>query len=204
MFIGRIITKSKNVDTIDFVDVTSDKSSVNGKDGCSIPTLVIGKKNIIDLVGEDNVHYLDKKVANNLYWTFAKTEQRNEYERDLESFNKLLLDKLLHGVEYRYVNIFQRSLSELKKFITFMYSPLDKAVYVNRDMLYIYCKKVVYGVSLTDLNYVGITTEKVLKKIYKQRHNRVIYNDYFLKKSLRKQLNMSKILVPYLFFLQNS
>lgn len=81
MFIGRIITKSKNVDTIDFVDITSDKSSVNGKDGCSIPTLVIGKKNIIDIVGEDNVHYLDKKVANNLYWTFAKTEQRNEYER---------------------------------------------------------------------------------------------------------------------------
>ena len=204
MFIGRIITKSKNVDTIDFVDITSDKSSVNGKDGCSIPTLVIGKKNIIDLVGEDNVHYLDKKVANNLYWTFAKTEQRNEYERDLESFNKLLLDKLLHGVEYRYVNIFQRSLSDLKKFITFMCSPLDKAIYVSRDMMYIYCKKVVYGVSLTDLNYVGITTEKVLKKIYKQRHNRVIYNDYFLKKSLRKQLNMSKILVPYLFFLQNS
>lgn len=204
MFIGRIITKSKNVDTIDFVDITSDKSSVNGKDGCSIPTLVIGKKNIIDLVGEDNVHYLDKKVANNLYWTFAKTEQRNEYERDLESFNKLLLDKLLHGVEYRYVNIFQRSLSDLKKFITFMRSPLDKAIYVSRDMMYIYCKKVVYGVSLTDLNYVGITTEKVLKKIYKQRHNRVIYNDYFLKKSLRKQLNMSKILVPYLFFLQNS
>ena len=204
MFIGRIITKSKNVDTIDFVDITSDKSSVNGKDGCSIPTLVIGKKNIIDLVGEDNVHYLDKKVANNLYWTFAKTEQRNEYERDLESFNKLLLDKLLHGVEYRYVNIFQRSLSDLKKFITFMRSPLDKAIYISRDMMYIYCKKVVYGVSLTDLNYVGITTEKVLKKIYKQRHNRVIYNDYFLKKSLRKQLNMSKILVPYLFFLQNS
>ena len=204
MFIGRIITKSKNVDTIDFVDITSDKSSVNGKDGCSIPTLVIGKKNIIDIVGENNVHYLDKKVANNLYWTFAKTEQRNEYERDLESFNKLLLDKLLHGVEYRYVNIFQRSLSDLKKFITFMLSPLDKAIYVSRDMMYIYCKKVVYGVSLTDLNYVGITTEKVLKKIYKQRHNRVIYNDYFLKKSLRKQLNMSKILVPYLFFLQNS
>ena len=204
MFIGRIITKSKNVDTIDFVDITSDKSSINGKDGCSIPTLVIGKKNIIDIVGEDNVHYLDKKVANNLYWTFAKTEQRNEYERDLESFNKLLLDKLLHGVEYRYVNIFQRSLSDLKKFITFMRSPLDKAIYVSRDMMYIYCKKVVYGVSLTDLNYVGITTEKVLKKIYKQRHNRVIYNDYFLKKSLRKQLNMSKILVPYLFFLQNS
>jgi hypothetical protein len=186
------------------VDITSDKSSVNGKDGCSIPTLVIGKKNIIDIVGEDNVHYLDKKVANNLYWTFAKTEQRNEYERDLESFNKLLLDKLLYGVEYRYVNIFQRSLSDLKKFITFMCSPLDKAIYVSRDMMYIYCKKVVYGVSLTDLNYVGITTEKVLKKIYKQRHNRVIYNDYFLKKSLRKQLNMSKILVPYLFFLQNS
>lgn len=204
MFIGRIITKSKNVDTIDFVDITSDKSSVNGKDGCSIPTLVIGKKNIIDLVGEDNVHYLDKKVANNLYWTFAKTEQRNEYERDLESFNKLLLNKLLHGVEYRYVNIFQRSLSDLKKFITFMRSPLDKAIYVSRDIMYIYCKKVVYGVSFTDLNYVGITTEKVLKKIYKQRHNRVIYNDYFLKKSLRKQLNMSKILVPYLFFLQNS
>ena len=64
MYLGRIITKSKNVDTIDFVDITNDKSFA--KD-CTIPTLVIGKKNAQELVGKENIHFLDKKISDNLY-----------------------------------------------------------------------------------------------------------------------------------------
>lgn len=200
MFLGRIITKSKNIDTIEFVDVTSDKELAKNP---SIPTLVIGKKNIEDIAGKENVHYLNKKVSDNLYWTFAKTEQRNEYERDLKAFNKMLLNQLTNSVVYKYLNIFTEPLSKIKRFITFIEHGGQKIVYISSNMLYIYSKKTVYGVSLSDLNYAGIKRNKVLAKIKQNPNNTIIVNDYFLTKNIKRAINGNKMLVPYVFFLEN-
>lgn len=201
MYLGRIITKSKNVDTIEFVDINSDKSLT--KD-CTIPTLVIGKKNAQELVGKENIHFLDKKISDNLYWTFAKTEQRNEYENDLREFNNMLLNKLVNSVQYKYLNIFTEQISTVKKFIKFIYGRINKVVYVSNNMIYIYCRDTVYGVSLVDLAYIGINRDKVFNKLKKNPYNTIITNDYFLTKNIKKYINGSKILVPYIFFLQNT
>ena len=200
MYLGRIITKSKNVDTIDFVDVTNDKSLI---DNCTIPTLIIGKKNIEELVGKENVHFLDKKVSDNLYWTFGKTENRNEYERDLKTFNNMLLKKLVSNIQYKYLNIFTEPLGLIKRFISFMNSKSDKVVYFSNNMIYVYCQNTVYGVSITDLTYIGVKRDKLFRRIRKNPHNFVITNDYFISKDLKRYINNSKILVPYIFFLQN-
>lgn len=201
MYLGRIITKSKNVDTIEFVDVTNDKSLAKN---CTIPTLIIGKKNAQELVGKENVHFLDKKITNNLYWTFAKTEQRNEYENDLKSFNNMLMNNIVNSVQYKYLNIFTEPLGKIKKFIAFMRNSNDKVVYLSSDMMYVYCKKTVYGVSMNDLQYIGITRDKIYRKLKQNQHNTIITNNYFLTKGIKKYINGSKILVPYIFFLQNT
>ena len=91
MYIGRIITKGKNLETLDFVEVTTKFE----KGDNSIPTLIIGKENAEKIYGKENIHVLDKKIEDNVYWTFGKLERRNDFERDLQSFNKLLLDNLL-------------------------------------------------------------------------------------------------------------
>jgi hypothetical protein len=49
MNIGRIITKNKNIDTLDFVDVTSDISSIDN----FVPTLIIGKKQAEEIYGKE-------------------------------------------------------------------------------------------------------------------------------------------------------
>jgi len=201
MFLGRIITKSKNIDTIEFVDVTSDKELAKNP---SIPTLVIGKKNIEDIAGKENVHFLNKKVSDNLYWTFAKTEQRNEYERDLKTFNKMLLKQLTNSVVYKYLNIFTEPLSTIKRFITFVEYGGQKIIYITSNMLYIYSKKTVYGVSLLDMSYVGIKRDKILTKLKLNPNNTIITNDYFLTKSAKRAINGNKMLVPYVFFLENA
>jgi len=201
MYLGRIITKSKNVDTIEFVDVTNDKSLAKN---CTIPTLVIGKKNAQELVGKENIHFLDKKISDNLYWTFAKTEQRNEYENDLRAFNDMLLNKLVNSVQYKYLNIFTEPLTKVKKFIAFMRNSNDKVVYLSSDMIYVYCRNTVYGVSMSDLQYIGISRDKIFHKLKQNQHNTIITNNYFLTKAIKKYINGSKILVPYIFFLQNA
>ena len=201
MYIGRIITKSKNVDTIEFVDVTNDKSLA--KD-CTIPTLVIGKKNIQELVGENNVHFLNKKVSDNLYWTFGKTENRNEYEKDLKTFNTMLLSKLSNSIEYKYLNVLTEPLSKVKRFIGFMHNQNGKVVYISYDMMYVYCKNTVYGVSLADLAYIGVKRDKIIRKLKQNQNIVIITNNYFLTKDIKRYINGNKILVPYIFFLQNT
>ena len=201
MYLGRIITNSKNIKTNCFIEVTNDKTKAIGN--ITIPTLVIGKKNIQDIVGSENVHYLNKKVSENLYWTFAKTEQRNEYEKDLKAFNEMLLNNLLKSVEYKYLNIFTEPLYTIKRFIKFMEGNIQKIVYICNNMLYVYCKNTVYGVSLDDLYYVGIKRNKVFKKLRNNGNNIIITNDYFLTRDLKKYINGYKMLVPYVYFLQN-
>lgn len=200
-YIGRIITKSKNVETIDFVEVTDNKSLI---EDCTIPTLIIGKKNVEELVGKENVRFLDKKISNNLYWTFAKTEQRNEYEKDLKSFNNMLINKLINNVQYKFFNIFTESLARIKQLIRFINSTREKIIYISNNMLYIYYENKVCGVSLTDLSYIGVKRDKVLKKLKSNSYNKIITNDYFLTNAIKKQINSSKILIPYMYFLENT
>ena len=51
MYIGRIITKNKNINTLDFVDVTDNFGSIDN----FVPTLVIGKKNAENFFGKHNI-----------------------------------------------------------------------------------------------------------------------------------------------------
>lgn len=202
MYLGRIITKSKTVDTIDFVDITSDKSLVT--QNCDIPTLVIGKKNAEEIFGSENIHFLDRKISNNVYWTFAKTERRNEYERDLRDFNNLIISRLNKSIKYKFINIFTESLSTIKDFIKLISSNTFKVVYISNLQLYVYYDNVVYGMSLLDLNYIGIKKNKVIDKLKSNPYNKIVMNDYFLTRTMKKCINNSKILVPYVFFLENA
>lgn len=200
-YIGRIITKSKTVETIDFVEITNDVTFANNPD---IPTLIIGKKTAEEIVGKENVHFLDKKIKENLYWTFAKTEQRNEYERDLKNFNNSLLNSLTNRVQYKFFNIFSETIQRIKQLIRFIDSHRDKIIFITNNMLYIYYENKVCGVSLTDLSYIGVKRDKVLKKLKKNSYNKIITNDYFLSKSIKNSINGSKILIPYMYFLENA
>ena len=74
MYIGRIITKNKNINTLDFVDVTKNVGSIDN----FTPTLIIGKKKAEEIYGKENIKVLDKKITNNVSWTFDKVERRNE------------------------------------------------------------------------------------------------------------------------------
>lgn len=196
MYIGRIVTKSKNIETIDFVDITQNFNKENN----SIPTLIIGKKNAEEIYGKENIHVLDKKITDNVYWTFGKLERRNEHESDLSSFNKLLVKKLVNDIQYEYIDIFNVKYSNIKK-ILYNITNSENYFYVTENHIYGLIGNIVYGISFNELEYVDIHREKILELIKKNWKNKIITNNYFISKNLRKYIGDNKIVIPYLYFL---
>lgn len=197
MYIGRIITKAKNLETVDFVDITQ-QLDITDK---TTPTLIIGKQNAEKIYGKENVHVLDKKIEDNVYWTFGKLERRNDFERDLLSFNKMLVKKLFKSVQYEYFNVYTSGYSDIKALLTKIDRNKGNVCYVSDRDLYLLIENSVYGISFRDLNYIGVDKEKVINRIKRNRSNKIITNDYFISKNMKKYINNATFMVPYIYFL---
>jgi hypothetical protein len=197
MYIGRIISNKENIDTLDFVDVTKNIGSIDN----FIPTLIIGKKKAEEIYGKENIKVLDKKITNNVSWTFDKVERRNEYERDLKAFNDSLIKTIKKNIKYEFFNIYIEPISRIKKLIAFIKSPKIKYIYIFNDHIYMYYKNIVYGISLSDIQYLGINKNRILRLLNSNSSNIIVENNDFLTKKMRQIIKEDKILIPYLYFL---
>lgn len=197
MYIGRIISNKENIDTLDFVDVTKNIGSIDN----FIPTLIIGKKKAEDIYGKENIKVLDKKITDNVSWTFDKVERRNEYERDLKAFNDSLIKTIKKNIKYEFFNIYIEPISRIKKLISFIKSPKIKYIYIFNDHIYMYYKNIVYGISLSDIQYLGINKNRILRLLNSNTSNIIVENHDFLSKKMRQIIKEDKILIPYLYFL---
>lgn len=197
MNIGRIISNKENIDTLDFVDVTENIGSIDN----FIPTLIIGKKKAEEIYGKENIKVLDKKITNNVSWTFDKVERRNEYERDLKMFNDSLIKTIKKKIKYEFFNIYIEPISRIKKLISFIKSPKLKYIYIFNGHIYMYYNDIVYGISLSDIEYLGINKQRILKLFRSNNNNIIIENNDFLSKKMKQTIKDDKILVPYFYFL---
>jgi hypothetical protein len=197
MYIGRIISNKENIDTLDFVDVTKNIGSIDN----FIPTLIIGKKKAEEIYGKENIKVLDKKITNNVSWTFDKVERRNEYERDLKAFNDSLIKTIKKNIKYEFFNIYIEPISRIKKLISFIKSPKIKYIYIFNDHIYMYYNNIVYGISLSNIQYLGINKNRILRLLNSNSSNIIVENHDFLSKKMRQIIKEDKILIPYLYFL---
>ena len=197
MYIGRIISNKENIDTLDFVDVTKNIGSIDN----FIPTLIIGKNKAEEIYGKENIKVLDKKITNNVSWTFDKVERRNEYERDLKAFNDSLIKTIKKNIKYEFFNIYIEPISRIKKLISFIISPKIKYIYIFNDHIYMYYKNIVYGISLSDIQYLGINKNRILRLLNSNSSNIIVENHDFLSKKMRQIIKEDKILIPYFYFL---
>jgi hypothetical protein len=200
MYIGRIITNMRKIDTIDFVEKTNKVDSIDD----SIPTLIIGKELAESICGKENIRILNKKIRKNLFWTFTKLEKRSEYEKDVENFNSFVIDKLEKSVKYSFINIFYEPLSKIKRLITFIRNDARKDIYVTDKHIYINYKTYVFGISLEQTRYIDVKDKSVMKLLNEGKNNIVFQNDDFISYRLKKRIPNNLIIVPYLHFLMDN
>lgn len=190
--IGHIVARKAPKNTRQYVDVST---SVRD-DG--MPVLYIGLKNAKQHI--DNFCILDKHPKDGVYWTFLKTEKREDYEVDVDRFYSSVLDELSKKVKYYYVNPFKLTIQRTKKILSILFSNKRKCIYISNRMLYFCYDESVLGLSLDILKYIGIDTEKWIAKL-KDRESIEVYDDntkwlFYLDRELRSKGLV--YLMPYL------
>lgn len=144
----------------------------------SLPTLIIGyqlaKKEIKDF------NILKKFYENEkIWWTFLKTERRVDYDRDIINFSEYVLRNLVEDVEYSLIDVVNFTKDEIKEKIDYLYSPNNKLIY-NYYGKFLFIKDenkaIVYGLPLTTCRYLGVDTDKFLKKLKSLQNNKFIYD----------------------------
>lgn len=162
------------------------------------PILYIGYKNAKKVEGYKNI--LDKKIKDNIFWTFKKTESRSDYEIDLENFYKYIINNILDNINYYYINIIYIKYNKLKKLYNILFNYREqKYIYISKNMIYFLYENNTYGISLSLLEYMGISTEKILQRIKSNKSNNIVYDKTEKVHKILKEVGYdNKYSIPYL------
>lgn len=192
MAIANIITNgATQFDNVGLFNISEDKIL-----DINIPTLIIGWGLVKSIFG-DKASILDKTIDKNICWTFSKFEKREDYEVDIINFvNKIISDKI-NTLNYRPINVFNITYNKIKDILKFLSSDIKKICYISFNKhIYFYSEEIIYGLSIEDLNYIGINKNKIFNKC---RNMSIIYNSDFINDDFKRIINSNQIIIPYLY-----
>lgn len=194
MHLGNIITSSKYKFDKSFF-VGTDFNLINE----SVPTLIVGWKIAKEYIGKD-FSILNKKIGENIYWTFMKDERRGDFISDLSSFYKNTIDFYSKKISYKFLNIITSKYGRIKNVMKFLKSEDKKYVYIDEDrMIYIlYNDKFSIGISLDDCEYFNLSKSKVIDFIFSNKNNIRCNCDIF-SKNIISSIGDRKYIIPYLY-----
>lgn len=197
MFVGNIVTHSNiNVDKY-FKVVNSLDDIIDG-----LPTLIVGW-DIVKTINP-NADFIDKKLSENIFWTFKKSERRDIFEDDFYNFTEYCYGLLIKDIEYNFIDLIQLNETELKNIFRFIKKCENVVGYLYNKMLYIFVEKTIYGIDLTLLKYMDYNTDDVLCKIKSYcsvfLDNKEILIEY---KDVIDMLNNEVKYIPFLYSIEH-
>lgn len=197
--------KIANIVSLNKVNVSDEFNVVKTIDEIipNLPTLVIG----FDWV---NKRYPDfdiknKKLADNLYWTFKKTENRDKHDEDILWFMNKTYKDLVSNTPYVFIDPIQYHSRKLLKIIRKIYSTSEITTYKHGEMVYMYGAGVIFGVDLKLLKYMGFNVNKIKIKI-KNRSKVFLGDNNILIEEYKKHvegLDKQTRYIPYLYTISN-
>jgi hypothetical protein len=198
MKIGNIVSTTKIDVSVDFNVVETLDEIIQG-----LPTLIVGwdfvKKNYPDY------EIIDRRLGDNLYWTFKKTEKRELHEEDIYNFKQITYNHLIKDIKYVFVDPIQQKLRTIKKIIRKIKSCDKTIAYHHDNMIYIYCENVVFGVDLTLLEFIGILPSKITQMIRDYTHVFLNKESIFIEYRKRiENLDNQVMYIPFLYSIENA
>ena len=152
-----------------------------------IPTLIIGMDIAKEILSDFSIL---NRLNGDVWWTFSKKERRSDNVEDIRKFKEKVLKMYLSKVKYEYVNFTCYPIDKIKKFIRYMKGGDKKLCLLTKDsrFIFIYSEKydIVWGLSLSLCDYIGICRKKVVKRIRENKHNIFMNGISFADADIRK------------------
>ena len=187
-----------------FGPLYSQTTNINAIDK-TLPTLVVGIKKATECI--NGLSLIQTRYDGDVWWTFSRTERRSDFESVVSEFKKHALRKVLDGVRYEYVDFICYPQKRVKSFIRYMKNNDKKIVFLTRGsrFAFIYSPKysVVWGLSLSLCDYIGVDRHKVVRKIKSNRHNEIISDTSFINSEVRSILGNDTHLITAVYDLIN-
>lgn len=199
MYIANVITNGSATGVTEMAERISNFENAD----MSKPTLIIGKKNAESIFGKENIKVLNRNIKDNVIWTYAKNERRDDYLEGIKNFNSFVFDALKQKVKYKYFDVFHTNYSTVRDFILYMGNKQRKVAYLKKEHIYFYTKNSVYGLDLRECEYLGIKKEKIVNIIKNAKNISFVSNLEENSLELDEYLSSNAYLIPYIYYLKN-
>ena len=163
-----------------------------------IPTLIVGWDKAKKLYPDASI--LDWKINDNVYWTYGKRVRREKNEDDIKKFKKLILSMVIEKADYWFFNVLTAEREEKIKFNIALSDSRRKYVLISGDMAYVFFPDTseTIGVSLFDIEYGGVSREKIMSIFKKNQAITMVNERDFISFETRELITNKKYIIPYL------
>lgn len=197
MKIANVISDNKLELLEEFNQINSIDDAIPG-----VPTLIIGWDKVKKRYPDYDV--INRKISDNLYWTFKKVEKRDLHEEDLYFFIKNTYLELVKDIKYVFVDPIQLNKKTLIKVVRKILNENEFISFKNKKMIYIYFDKYIFGIDLNLLKFIGFDFQKIEDKIRKKSKVFLCDDNIFIEYKVRLEMVDNKIkYLPYLYSLKN-
>lgn len=166
-YIANVISKSKTYKFVPWINVSNTLDNID----ISVPTLIVGTDMAKSYLG-DNVNYINRKIGENMFWTYKITEKRSTNEEDVKHFKENVVSYLKKKVKYCNLNVLTCGKPILMRFLRFIKDNSKVCYVVSDKMLYVSYDDNVVGISFDEIEYLGLSKKRILEKIGKLENNK--------------------------------
>jgi hypothetical protein len=197
MHIANIVTNS-NITVDKYFNISNSLDNIIQ----DLPTLIIGW-DIVKTINPD-VDFIDKKLSDNIFWTFKKSERRDIYQEDLYNFITYCYKNLIKDINYSFIDLITLTDSEIKESFNNIKKCKKSATYQYNDMIYVYCDNTIYGIDLKLVKYLDYDVKKTIEKIKKNSFVFLSGDQILIEyKDIIESLDNEVKYVPYLYTIEH-
>jgi hypothetical protein len=197
MHIANIVTNS-NITVDKYFNISNSLDNIIQ----DLPTLIIGW-DIVKSINPD-VDFIDKKLSDNIFWTFKKSERRDIYQEDLYNFITYCYKNLIKDIDYSFIDLITLTDSEIKESFNNIKKCKKSATYQYNDMIYVYCDNTIYGIDLKLVKYLDYDVKKTIEKIKKNSFVFLSGDQILIEyKDIIESLDNEVKYVPYLYTIEH-
>ena len=168
------------------------------------PLLIVGIDNAKRFAG-DKFSILNRQISENVFWTFKKTERRQDFENDIILFYNNIFNNIINNINYYYINLIKLKYNKIKKIYNILFNSdhnNKKYFFIKNDMLFFLLEKdKIIGISFKLLKYCKISKKKVFLKIKNIPNSVIGFENSEELKGFKEDVRGNEYIMPYIMAL---